>query len=268
MDQISDFFSRPELVGILPILKNLLSGLGIFILGWIISRWAYKIILTRLGNNKGLQASDTVRPLIATVVKYTILLAALYAGLTQAGIAASSLLAVFGAAGLAIALAVQGTLSNIAAGIMLIFLRSMRVGEYIETPDVAGTVLEIGLFTTQIRRADGVFVTAPNAQIWGSQITNYSRFKTRRVDINIELDRDNDLAVATEIVRATLGKQDAVLNKDASEVVLLSFSPTTAVLQSRFWLSAKNLRRDTSLVSLSLHEALRAEGFKLPKYRT
>lgn len=250
----------------LPFAQNILSAFGIFILGWLLSRWAHRLILNRLGNNKGLQADDTIRPLIAVVAKYAILLAAIYAALTQVGIAASSLLAVFGAAGLAIALAVQGTLSNIAAGIMLIFLRSMKVGEYIETPDVAGTVLEIGLFTTQIKRADGVFITAPNAQLWSSQITNYSRFKTRRVDVDIELARDNDLSEATVAIRAALEAQDAVINKDASEVVLLSFSPQTAILQSRFWLSSANLRDDTSKVSLALHEALQSKGFKLPKF--
>jgi small conductance mechanosensitive channel len=266
MESLSNMFSPEDLAAILSITKGLLSGVGIFILGWMLSRWVYKLILNRLGNNKGLKANDTVRPLIATVAKYAILLAAIYAGLTQAGIAASSLLAVFGAAGLAIALAVQGTLANVAAGIMLIFLRSMKVGEYIETPNVAGTVLEIGLFTTQIKRADGVFISAPNAQIWGSQITNYSRFKTRRVDINIELSRDNDLARATQVVRDTLDKQKAVLNKDATDVVLAAFSANTATLQSRLWLSSDDLRAQSSLISLALHEALRAQGFKLPKY--
>ena len=249
-----------------PIAINILTALGVFILGWIVSRWANKTIRTRLGNNKGLQANDTVRPLIATIVRYAIILAALYAALDIAGIPASSLLAVFGAAGIAIALAVQGTLSNIAAGIMLIFLRSMKVGEYIETPDVAGTVLEIGLFTTQIRRADGVFVSVPNAQLWGSQITNYSRFKSRRVDLNIELDRDNDLAAALQTVLDCLSKQSAIINKDVTEAVIFEYSPTTATLQSRFWISSKNLRADSSAISLAVHEALRSEGFKLPKF--
>lgn len=249
-----------------PYFLNILTALGVFILGWILSRWADRTIRNRLGNDKGLEASDTVRPLIATVVKYAIMLASLYAALDLAGIPASSLLAVFGAAGLAIALAVQGTLSNIAAGIMLIFLRSMKVGEYIETPNVAGTVLEIGLFTTQMRRGDGVFVSVPNAQIWGSQITNYSRFDKRRVDIDIELDRDNDLDAALKTVRKALAAQDMVVDSKSIEVALTSFTPTTAILQSRFWLPTSNLRDHTSSVNLALNKALRDKGFKLPKF--
>ena len=251
----------------IPVLINILSGIGIFIIGWILSRWAYATILKRLGNDKGLRASETFRPLIATVVKYAILLGAIYAGLTQAGVAASSLLAVFGAAGLAIALAVQGTLSNIAAGVMLIFLRSMKVGEYIETPDIAGTVLEVGLFTTHIKRPDGVFVTVPNAKIWGSQIANYSRFKTRRVDVDLELSRDNDLAAAVDIVRNTIDGLDIIASKESTNVSISGFSPTTATLKARCWLGTKNLGDDGSTLRMTLHEALRAKGVKFPKSR-
>lgn len=260
-----DAFTEFDWSSMMPILTNILSGLGIFILGWILSRWAYRTILNRLGNDKGLQASETFRPLIATIVKYAILLGAIYAGLTQAGVAASSLLAVFGAAGLAIALAVQGTLSNIAAGIMLIFLRSMKVGEYIETPNIEGTVLEVGLFTTQIRRPDGVFVTVPNAQLWGSQIANYSRFKTRRVDIDLELARDNDLTAAVSTVRAALDQQDMVIDKDKSSVSISGFTPTTAIIKARFWLDTDNLTDNRSILRSDLHAALRSEGFQFPK---
>lgn len=256
--------SKVEWSTFVPLIFNLLSGLGIFILGWMLSRWAYRIILNRLGNNKGLQASATVRPLIATVVKYAILLGAIYAGLTQAGVAASSLLAVFGAAGLAIALAVQGTLSNIAAGIMLIFLRSMKVGEYIETPTVEGTVLEVGLFTTNIRRPDGVFVSVPNAQIWGSQIANYSRFMTRRVDIDLELARDNDLGAAVKVIQSVLEQQDIIVDKEKASVSVAGFTPTTAIIRARLWLGTDNLADKGSTLRTSFNTALSAEGFKLP----
>ena len=260
MDNLREF----DWAGLMPIVVNVLSGIGIFILGWILSRWAYRTILKRLGNEKGIQASETFRPLIATIVKYAILLGAIYAGLTQAGVAASSLLAVFGAAGLAIALAVQGTLSNIAAGVMLIFLRSMKVGEYIETPHVQGTVTEIGLFTTHMRRPDGVFVSVPNAQIWGSQITNYSRYDERRVDIDIEISRDNDLTEAVNTLEQLISDSPLVVNPELTSVAVLNTTPQTAVLQTRCWIHRTNYRADSSTLRVALHEALRAEGFKLP----
>jgi small conductance mechanosensitive channel len=192
------------------------------------------------------------------------MLAGIYAALTIAGIPASSLLAVFGAAGLAIALAVQGTLSNIAAGIMLIFLRALKVGEYIATPKVSGTILEIGLFTTQLKTSNGVLTVVPNAQIWASQIDNYSRFNTRRVDVVLEISRNNDLDKALLVLRGVLSEHALIINKDAAEAVLIGFTAHTAKLQARFWLPADGLRAHTSAVSLDLHRALHENGFALP----
>ena len=264
MEPVSEFASAIEWTTILPIIKNIFVAIGILILGWIVARWADRVVRKRLGNAKGLQADDTFRPLIALLVRYTIILGALYAALETAGVAPASLLAVFGAAGLAIALSVQGTLSNVAAGLMLIFLRSIKVGEYILTSNVEGTVLEIGLFTTEIKSADGIFITVPNAQIWSSQIKNFSRYKTRRIDINIEIARDNDLAVALDVLQQTLVEHPLVISKDSAEAIVGGFTATAVNLQARCWLKSTNLRGNSSAVRLALHEALQAEGFKLP----
>jgi len=264
MEPVSEFASAIEWTTILPIIKNIFVAIGILILGWIVARWADRVVRKRLGNAKGLQADDTFRPLIALLARYTIILGALYAALETAGVAPASLLAVFGAAGLAIALSVQGTLSNVAAGLMLIFLRSIRVGEYILTSNVEGTVLEIGLFTTEIKSADGIFITVPNAQIWSSQIKNFSRYKTRRIDINIEIARDNDLAVALDVLQQTLVEHPLVIAKDSAEAIVGGFTATAVNLQARCWLKSTNLRGNSSTVRLALHEALQAEGFKLP----
>ncbi|HHL42320.1 MAG TPA: mechanosensitive ion channel [Hellea balneolensis] len=247
-----------------PYIMNIFSALGVLILGWLFARWLERFTRTRLSNNKGLEASPTLTPLIATIIRYAVLLTTIFAALTIAGFPPTSLLAVFGAAGLAIALAVQGTLSNVAAGIMLVFLRSIKVGEYIETPNVQGTVLEIGLFTTQMKTSDGVFVTVPNAQIWASQIHNYSRFRIRRIDINIDLARDNDLEAAIALLDKVTTKESRIMNKAATSVVITGFGPTTASLQIRCWLKADNLRTDSSDLRVLLHQALLNEGFKLP----
>jgi small conductance mechanosensitive channel len=264
MDPVSELASTIEWAAFLPIIKNVFVALGILILGWVVARWADRVVRRRLGNAKGLQADDTFRPLIALLVRYAIILGALYAALDIAGVAPASLLAVFGAAGLAIALSVQGTLSNVAAGLMLIFLRSIRVGEYIQASNAEGTVLEIGLFTTEIKSSDGIFITVPNAQIWASQIKNFSRYKTRRIDINIEIARDNDLATALDVLQKTLIGHSLVIAKDSAEVIVAGFTATSVNLQARCWLKSTNLRGNSSAVRLSLHEALQAEGFRLP----
>ncbi|MEE9272006.1 MAG: mechanosensitive ion channel family protein [Robiginitomaculum sp.] len=264
MDDLQNIVNLKQLYAFTPLIINTLKALGILILGWMFSRWSARVTRKKLGNAKGLEANDTFRPLIATTVKYAIMLAAIYAALNVAGIPASSLLAVFGAAGLAIALALQGTLSNVAAGLMLIFLRSIKVGEYIETSSVEGSVLEIGLFTTAIKDPNGVFVTVPNAQIWSGQIKNYSRFKTRRIDINLEVSRDNDLGAVLKTLSDVLEKQDSVINKHAASVIVFGFTQHGVTLQARCWLKSNNLRPDASKLRGSLHAALRKGGYKLP----
>jgi len=264
MEEFFGAFKQIEWASFTPIIIHIFAALAVLILGWIVAGWAERTVRRRLGNSKGLEVDDTIRPLLAMVVRYGVVLATMYAALQVSGFPAAPLLAVFGAAGLAIALAAQGTLSNVAAGLMLIFLRSIRVGEYIQTPGVEGSVLEIGLFTTEIKSPDGVFITAPNAQIWATQIKNYSRYKTRRVDINIDIARDNDLAAALDVLQTTLVGHDAVIAKDSAETIIAGFTATAATIQARCWLKAGNLRGDTSGVRLALHQALQVEGFKLP----
>ncbi|MCF6274257.1 MAG: mechanosensitive ion channel family protein [Robiginitomaculum sp.] len=264
MDELQGALKQIEWSTFSPILINLFAAIAVLIVGWIIAGWAERTVRRRLGNSKGLEVDDTIRPLLAIVTRYAVVLATMYAALKVSGFPAAPLLAVFGAAGLAIALAAQGTLANVAAGLMLIFLRSIRVGEYIQASNVEGTVLEIGLFTTEIKTSDGIFITVPNAQIWASQIKNYSRYKTRRIDIDIEISRDNDLAEALKVLQKTLKNHDAVIAPDSAETVIAGFTPTSVKLQARCWLKAANLRGSTSSVRLALHEALQAEGFKLP----
>lgn len=264
MDFFRELYAGINWTGITPIFIDIFSAIGILITGWFVARWAERTVRKRLSDAKGLEADDTIRPLLAIVTRYGVVLATLYAALKVSGFPAAPLLAVFGAAGLAIALAAQGTLSNVAAGLMLIFLRSIRVGEYIQTSSVEGTVLEIGLFTTEFKSADGVFITVPNSQIWSRQIKNYSRYKTRRQDIDIEIARDNDLAAALDVLQKTLAGHQLVIAKDSAEAVVAGFTTHSVKLQARCWLKAENLRGNVSAVRLSLHEALRAEGVKPP----
>ena len=264
MEDFFGAFKQIEWADFVPLITHIFAALAVLIIGWIVAGWGERTVRRRLGNSKGLEVDDTIRPLLAIVTRYAIVLATMYAALQVSGFPAAPLLAVFGAAGLAIALAAQGTLANVAAGLMLIFLRSIRVGEYIQTPGVEGSVLEIGLFTTDIKSPDGVFTTVPNAQIWASQIKNYSRFKTRRIDVNLEIARDNDLASALKVLHTALLNHPAVIAADSADTVIADFTPTSVKLQARCWLKADGLRSNAASIRLALHETLQAEGFKLP----
>ncbi len=157
---------------------NFLAAVITLIVGiWISSRigkWV-KEALIRID-----KLDPTLPPVAGSVFRYALLVVTIIAVLAQFGVNTTSIIAVLGAAGLAIGLALQGTLSNVAAGVMILFLRPFKVGNWIEASDISGTVREIGLFTTTIDTFDNVFISVPNSKIWSSTIVNHSRYNTRR----------------------------------------------------------------------------------------
>ncbi|SAK42117.1 MscS mechanosensitive ion channel [Caballeronia hypogeia] len=163
---------------------DILLAILILAVGWWISN-AVANALRRTLTRTNVDA--TLTPVLASLAMWAIRVIAIVAALGKFGIAAASILTVLGAAGLAIGLALQGTLQNIAAGLMLLLLRPFRVGDYIEgIGTTAGTVNEIGLFTTRLTKADGIVMYVPNSLIWANAITNYSANDRRRVVINFQ----------------------------------------------------------------------------------
>jgi small conductance mechanosensitive channel len=145
----------------------------ILLLGTAGARWSAALV-RRLMLGSG-RVDPTIVPVLAAVLRYSILILVVVATLSQLGVQTASLLAVLGAAGLAIGLALQGTLTNIAAGIMLLWLRPFRIGDFIEVNAISGTVKEIGLFVCELETADGIYLFAPNSAIWNSPLKNHSR---------------------------------------------------------------------------------------------
>ena len=125
-----------------------------------------------------------MRHFFATTARYAVLVLVVVMVLGQFGVQTASIIAAIGAIGLAIGLALQGTLQNIAAGIMLLMLRPFRIGEDIEVGPVTGTVEEIGLFATRLRREDGVYLLAPNSTLWNQPVRNFTRNGMRRNEID------------------------------------------------------------------------------------
>ena len=130
------------------------------------------------------RVNSTLKPLFADIVSYVVIIITLVAVLAQLGVQTTSIIiAELGAAGLAIGLALKGTLENIAAGVMLLLLRPFKVGDVIDAAGKMGTVLELSLFSTEFKTPDGMCIIIPNGSVWGASVTNYSRNSTRRIDI-------------------------------------------------------------------------------------
>ena len=235
---ISDISSFNDLLA-LPVVEqltgyagNMLSGLVIIILGFWFSGRISSIIRTRLSRIKSVDA--TLSPVIASVIRYVILLIAFVAGLGSFGIETTSIIAVIGAAGLAVGLALQGTLSNVAAGVMLLFLRPFKVGDWMETGSVSGTVIEIGLFSTIINTFDNIYISVPNSSIWGSIIINHSKYNTRRMDLDIGISYETDLDYAEQTLMA-LVSDDRVLAEPAPQFLVVAYADSAITVRLRLY---------------------------------
>ena len=179
---------------------RIIGAIIILIIGRMIAAWAYKGVdrwLTKTG-----KVDATLRPFLASLARYFVLIVTVLAVLSQFGIETTSLIAVFGAAGLAIGLALQGTLSNIAAGVMLLIFRPFKTGDYVEAAGIAGTVQSITIFVTELATPDNVQILAPNSQVWGAIVKNYSHHSTRRVDLVMGIDYGDNIDKAIETVQA------------------------------------------------------------------
>jgi small conductance mechanosensitive channel len=169
---------------------SVIAGIAILVAGWLLATWAKRWMAVALEH---VPLDLTLKPLLASLVRYVILIITIVLVLGQFGVQTTSLIAVIGAAGLAIGLALQGTLSNVAAGVMLLVLRPFRVGQYIQAGGVAGTVREIGLFTTLLITRDLIYISVPNSAVWSGVITNYTREPLRRINFTLPVDFVNDL---------------------------------------------------------------------------
>ena len=214
-------------------LPHLGSALLIFIVGYLIAAWAARGVAGLARRTS--RVDPTVHPILAATVRYSILVLVIIAALAQLGVQTTSLLAVLGAAGLAIGLALQGTLSNIAAGLMILWLRPFSAGDEIETADVAGTVEQLGLFHTQIRTFDGIYKFVPNSQLWNVILTNYTRNPTRMIHLDVGIAYEADMAEGRRVLEKTARAHPGVLDEPPPTVVPLKFGESAVLLQLRAW---------------------------------
>lgn len=241
---------------------NVLGAIVILVIGLIFAGWAQRT--TRKALSKVNRLDETLRVFFASIVKYLIIILVILAVLNQFGVQTTSLIALVGAAGLAIGLAVQGTLSNVAAGVMLLIFRPFKVGDYIDAGGQAGTVRELGLFLTELNTPDNVRISVPNGSIWGSAIKNYSFNPTRRVDLLVGIAYEDDIDKAMASISAVI-TGDERTHKDPEPMIAVSELADSSVnLVVRIWCDAGNywpLRFD---MTKAIKERLDADGITIP----
>ena len=239
---------------------RVLSGILVLGAGWIIGNYA-KTAITKVS-----ALDDTLSSFLGGFVKYTIFVFAIVIVLGQFGVQTASLIAVLGAAGLAIGLALQGTLSNIAAGVMLLILRPFNVGDYIDFGGNGGTVKSLGLFGTELSTPDNVYVFAPNSTVWGSNIYNYSRNQQRRLDIYFGIAYDQDITKAMKTVEKALQKEERLITTSGKEpqVMMSNMGDFSLDLIARFWCKASDYWDLKWDLTKAVKEALDKEGVDIP----
>lgn len=168
------------------------------IIGWKIASTAQRLLKRALAKTDYIDAM--LEDFLASLLRYAILAVTLIAVLDQFGVETTSLVAVFGAAGLAVGLALQGTLSHVAAGVMLLILRPFKVGDYVDCAGLAGTVKSVTLFITRLETADKLEIIVPNGDVWGRPITNFSHNPDRRLDLVIGIDYGDDIGLALSVL--------------------------------------------------------------------
>jgi small conductance mechanosensitive channel len=215
---------------------DVLGAVILLIGGWVLAGWASRSVSRMLARTPHLDA--TLKPIIAQTTRYGILILVVVVVLAQFGVQTASIITVLGAAGLAIGLAMQGALQNIAAGIMLLFLRPFRVNDTIDAEGIAGTVDQVGLFTTQMHTFDGVYQEVPNSQLWGRTIKNFTRLPTRRLDIVVGISYGDDIDQAQSILLKLLRDDSRVLGEPAPEVLVKELADSAVNLNLRCWTKA------------------------------
>jgi small conductance mechanosensitive channel len=241
---------------------NLIGALVVLVAGWCLADYCYRGVLRLLERQHRIDA--TLRGVIALLVRYGILILVVVAVLGQLGIQTTSVLAALGAAGLAIGLAMQGTLSNIAAGMMLLWLRPFNVGDYVDAGSVAGTVKELGLFATELQTWDGIYLFVPNSELWNKRIINYTRLPTRLVDLKVGVSYQDDLAKGQEVLLDVARDDQRTLSDPEPIVFVDELGDSAVVLRLRVWTANADywplLRALTERGKL----ALEAAGLSIP----
>ena len=241
------------------------SAIGAVILlvaGYFVAGLAERSIRAGLGHIHGFDA--TLRHFFSKIVRYAILILVVIMVLGQFGVQTASIIAAIGAIGLAIGLALQGTLQNIAAGIMLLALRPFRISEYVEVGSISGTIEEIGLFATKLRSVDGVYVLAPNSTLWNQPVRNFTRNGVRRTDISLSIGSWNDIDRAQKTLLSIALAEKRIRREPAPIAFVANLGDTTVSLTLRYWTSAADYFSTQIDMTKRAKQAFDSEGISIP----
>lgn len=212
-------------------------ALVIFLLGGRIAKFCAKLTEKAFDKKK---VDKAVSSFVSSIVYAIVFAATILMALSQIGIETTSFIAILGAAGLAVGLALQGSLSNFASGVLIILLRPFKSGDYVEAGGKAGTIKKIEIFSTEMRTPDNKVIVMPNSKIMSDAIINYSRESTRRVDLVIGVGYDADLRKAKEVLKSVLDNESRILKDPAYNISVSELADSSVNFIVRPWVNSED----------------------------
>jgi small conductance mechanosensitive channel len=241
---------------------SVIGAVVILVIGFAAAGWVRGSVDKGLSRFK--KVDETLRSFFSSLAYYAVIVFTIIAVLSQFGVETTSFIAVLGAAGLAIGLALQGTLSNVAAGVMLLLFRPFRVGDYVEAGGLAGTVKGVSLFITELATPDNVQIIAPNAQLWGSAIKNYSFHPTRRVDIVLGIAYEDEIDKALAAIVDEASKDSRVNADPAPMAAVTDLGDSSVNFVVRVWCNAADYWELKFDLTKNLKNRMDAENITIP----
>jgi small conductance mechanosensitive channel len=256
--ELWDFHSA----SILLFARNLVAAVLILVIGRILSKGAQRLI--KRASSSDLHVDETVTSVLRGIVRYGIFIVSVIMVLNVFGVNTTSLLAVLGAAGVTIGLALKDTLGNIASGIIILLMGSYRKGEFIEFGSFMGTVQDINLFTTILETPDGINISAPNSCIWGAPLRNYTRNGKRRMELSVGIDYSDSVDRAFQVMRDIIASEPRLLKEPAPQVILQSLESSSVIITVRAWASIQNYWDIYWELNKTIKAKIEAAGLHIP----
>ena len=238
MDKIKEYLDPAVLTPmLLPWAIRIVGAIAIFVIG----RWVAKALTKALRSLMDRASIDTALAGFLSNIAYAALLAlVIIAALDTLGVETTSVIAIFGAAGLAVGLALQGSLSNFAAGVMLMIFRPFKAGDYVSAGGVDGVVEQVRVFNTLVRTPDNREITVPNKRILDDNIVNFTARDTRRIDLVMGIGYDDDIRKAKEIIEKVIGEEARILEDPAPVIMVLELADSSVNIAVRPWVKTSD----------------------------
>jgi small conductance mechanosensitive channel len=263
-------FTDGQLADFLLLAQNLLITWGLKVLGAIVVIIIGRMIAGSLRKSlvrfmTKTETDPTLAKFLSSLAYYVVLVVVAVAALSMVGIQMASVLTILATAGLAVGLALQGTLSNVAAGVMLLIFRPFKVGDLIEAGGgPTGKVESIGLFSTALNTPDNIHIVVPNSAIYGGTISNYTHHENRRVDLIMGISYDDDISVAVNVIEKVLEAESKILKDPAYQIAVKELADSSVNLVVRPWCAVDDYWDVYFDVTRAMKEQLEAAGCSIP----